>query len=360
MNGNTENKKSTEAIGSRSTGSPTAPPESSAEAPSSPTDDTAATAATETEPSLENLKVDVIETDGTNAVAKFQWMRIHPLTAIAGLVASDEDASPTSLDPSVVALARRFGDYRQAAAERQITGAVVSSSCTPNVTASEVTLDLRDLLMDPPLMSNAVDEILADNFDSPSSSHDDEKDDTSGLNGGAVDNVGLEEIITLALQRVEETASNKTSATVACQQHLHSSSEAQLLDQLPSDLVSQQIMSRADRRELNDDNTILLCISALTVLGKSGCSDAMGCHILQRLAPVTLSAVTGKDSPLSVSKKVTLMKALEELARTLLYDCELRKRGKTWLFQLVDAVPERLDSDLFRELIIHLGEVLQK
>ena len=306
--------------------------------------------------------MDVIETDGTNAVAKFQWMRLHPLTAIAGLAASDEDlnSSPSSLDPSMLALARRFGDYRQAAAERQVAGAVVSSSCAPNVTASEVTLDLRDLLMDPPLMSNAVDAILADNYDGPSSSHDDEDDETSRVNGGTVDNVGLEEIITLALQRVEEAASSKTSARVACHQRWHSFSEAQLLDQLPSDHVSQQIMSRADRIELNDDNTILLRISALTVLGKSGCSNAMGCHILQRLAPVVFSDVTGKYSPLNVSKKATLMKALEELAQTLLYDCELRKLGKPSLFQLVDAVPEGLDSDLFRELIIQLGEVLQK
>jgi hypothetical protein len=317
--------------------------------------------ADKTHPSLDRLKVTLADPDGKETDVRYQWMRLHPLTAMA--------LSNDTSDP-VVQLARRFPEYRRAAAQR-LSGK--DSTLLPSlVSASNVTIDLRDLLMDPPpLMSTAVEAI----FDS-SSENDDDFDgtpmETEGThcskadaiaptcNGdgrdGDADRGPLDELLHRALLRTASTTSGITEDICATlsQAPWKDISESQLMDQLPSDIVAARIAAKAGA--VDSTSMLLFSVDFLTLLANSAHSEAMGRHIFQRLAPVVFSAATKKDHLVGRVAPIddALSDALGRLARAL--DGCLAGLTRSQVFSIAETVNNELDSYAYCELITCLGD----
>jgi hypothetical protein len=106
---------------------------------------------------LHNLSVAVMDPSrGKERSLKFQWARLHPATVIA---CAEDNNSP------IVELSRKFHEYQDAASQRK-EGKVVGQDekvyRPALLTASNVTIDLCELLPDPPLMSELVDAMFDD------------------------------------------------------------------------------------------------------------------------------------------------------------------------------------------------------
>jgi hypothetical protein len=105
---------------------------------------------------LQNLSVAVMDPTGNERSVKFQWARLHPATVIA---CAEDNNSP------IVELSRKFNEYQDAASQRKegkVVGEDEKGYRPELLTASHVTIDLCELLPDPPLMSEHVDAMFDD------------------------------------------------------------------------------------------------------------------------------------------------------------------------------------------------------
>lgn len=313
--------------------------------------------AAETEPSLVNQQVDVVVPDGKTLAIKYQWMRLHPLSIIADFASDNLDDA--SLDPSVIEVAQRYGDYQLATENRDRSEGsdVTNTYSTPYVTASHIPLDLRDLLLPPPLLSDTVDAIFAE----------DENDHETLMD--VLDTVeklqcGSKEATSSIMQDLESiTVIAKSISTkqcciepcfrqIKCHTEWNNLSEEHLLDKVSPGIIGDKVKKMIQTTEIDNVGKTLLVITILILLSKYACSLSMGRHILQRLAPSLFVDICEEFRHISRS----IVDALDKLVSTLLIDCHLNQIGRSDLFEVAKC--ETLESDLLNELIIRFGIAL--
>jgi hypothetical protein len=293
---------------------------------------------------LQNLSVAVLDPTGKERSLNFQWARLHPATVIA---CTEENNSP------IVELSRKFREYENAASQRKegkVAGEDEKVYRPALLTAENVTIDLCELLPDPPLVSEYVDAM----FDDDST---DEKRFRKARSDASPLMESSEDTRTL-LDRVMDSALHLMSTEGADSQvsplHFdlsalaHSNSEENLFDLLPSSLILSRLEEIA-----SSTNTILeanarsIAVVVLIVLAECGACETMSRYILQHLAPAML--VTGKVDD------AVMQSDLKRLATALVVSCGLGNMERQELLSLT-TVTKEFDSDAYRELVTCLGE----
>jgi hypothetical protein len=293
---------------------------------------------------LQNLSVAVLDLTGKERSLNFQWARLHPATVIA---CTEENNSP------IVELSRKFREYENAASQRKegkVAGEDEKVYRPALLTAENVTIDLCELLPDPPLVSEYVDAM----FDDDST---DEKRFRKARSDASPLMESSEDTRTL-LDRVMDSAlhlmSTEGADSQVSQLHFdlsalaHSNSEENLFDLLPSSLILSRLEEIA-----SSTNTILeanarsIAVVVLIVLAECGACETMSRYILQHLAPAML--VTGKVDD------AVMQSDLKRLAMALVVSCGLGNMERQELLSLT-IVTKEFDSDAYRELVTCLGE----
>jgi hypothetical protein len=296
---------------------------------------------------LQNLSVAVMDPTGKERSLNFQWARLHPATVIA---CTEDNNSP------IVELSRKFREYENAASQRKggkVAGEDEKVHRPSLLTTENVTIDLCELLPDPPLMSEYVDAM----FDDDST---DEKMFRKGRSGGpplmdSSNDTGslLDRLIDSSVHLMStEGAESQVSPLhfdllVLAQ---HSNSEENLFDLLPSSLILSRLEEIASSTDtILEASVRSMAVVVLIVLAECGACETMSRYILQHLAPAMLVTVKGKVDD------AVMQSDLKRLAKALVVSCGLGKMERQELLSLT-TVTKEFDSVAYRELVTCLGE----
>jgi hypothetical protein len=287
---------------------------------------------------LQNLSVAVMDPIGKERSLNFQWARLHPATVIA---CTEDNNSP------IVELSRKFHEYQDAASQRKEEEVAGEDGLyrPALLTTENVTIDLCELLPDPPLLSEHVDAM----FDDDSA---DEKmfrkrrSDSSPLIDSSKETGTL-------LDRVMDSAVHLMSSEGADSEvnplHFDLSALAQeenIFDLLPSSLILSRLQEIASSTSL-ETNARSMVVAVLIVLAECGACETVSRYILEHLAPVML--ITGKVD------NAVMQSDLKRLAKALVVSCGLGRIERQELVSLTTVAGE-LDSNAYRELVTCLGE----
>jgi hypothetical protein len=294
---------------------------------------------------LHNLSVAVMDPAGKERSLKYQWARLHPATVIA---CTEDNNSP------IVELSRKFREYENAARlrkEGKVAGEDEIVYRPTLLTAENVTIDLCELLPDPPLMSEYVDAMFDDDSTdekmfrkrrSYRSPLIDSSEDTRTILDRVVD-------CSVHLMSTESLDSQVSPLHFDLSALAHSNSEENLLDLLPSSLLLSRLgeVTSSTSKSLETNERSVLAVAVLIVLAECGAGETMSRYILQHLAPAML--VTSKVDD------AVMQSDLKRLAKALVVSCGLGKRERQELVSLT-TVTKEFDSDAYRELVTCLGE----
>jgi hypothetical protein len=285
---------------------------------------------------LQNLGVAVMDLTGKERSLSFQWARLHPATVIA---CTEDNNSP------IVELSRKFCEYENAARGKD-AGEDERVYRPALLTAENVTIDLCELLPDPPLMSEHVDAMFDDDSTGENMFRKRRSDrspvmDSSKDTGTLLDRVMDSSVYLMSAEGAEHQAS-------PLHFDLSANSEENLFDLLPSSLILSRLEEIASSTVTNiDANARSMAVVILIVLAECGACEAMSRYILQHLAPAML--VTGKVDDADMQSD------LKRLAKALVVSCGLGRRERQELVSLTTVTGE-FDSDAYRELVTCLGE----
>jgi hypothetical protein len=290
---------------------------------------------------LQNLGVVVMDPAGKERTLKFQWARLHPATVIA--CTEDNNNSP------IVELSRKFCEYEDAARGKN-AGEDERLYRRTLLTAENVTIDLCELLPDPPLMSEHVDAMFDDDSTGENMFRNQRSDRSSLIDSSQEPETLIDRVMnsSMYLMSAEGAASPASPIHFAFSALAHSKSEENLFDLLPSSLILSRLEEIATFTGTNSDaNARSMAVVVLIVLAECGACETMSRYILQYLAPAMLVAgkVDGAD----------MQADLKRLAKALVISCGLGRRERQELVSLT-KVSEEFDSDAYRELVTCLGE----
>jgi hypothetical protein len=289
---------------------------------------------------LQNLSVAVMDPTGKETLLNFQWARLHPATVIA---CSEDSNSP------IVELSRKFHEYQDAAIQRKAengTGEDETAYRPALLTASDVTIDLCELLPDPPLMSEHVDAMFDDdNADTgtakkPRSNHPPLIDSSADM--GTL----LDRVMDYSVRLLSTPGADIDNRRLAFDLSTLARSQENLFDLLPASLILTRLEEIASSTNVGTKARSML-VTVLIALAECGACETMSRYILQHLAPGML--VTCKVDSADTQS------AMKRLAKALVVSCGLGARGRHELVSLT-TVEKEYDSDAYRELVTCLGE----
>jgi hypothetical protein len=289
---------------------------------------------------LQNLSVAVMDPTGKDRSLKFQWARVHPATVIA----CTEDNNNNS---PIVELSRKFREYQERK-EGKVAGEDEKVYRPTLLTANNVTIDLCELLPDPPLMSEHVDAMFDDDSAGEKMFRKRRSDrspliDSSKDTGTLLDRVMDSSVHLISTEGADSQVSQLHFDLSAL---AHSNSEENLFDLLPSSLILSRLEEIASSTS-REANARSMAAKVLIVLAECGACETMSRYILQHLAPAML--VTGKVDDADIQSD------LKRLAKALVVSCGLGQRERQELVALTTVAGE-FDSDAYRELVTCLGE----
>lgn len=283
---------------------------------------------------LQNLSVAVMDPTGKERSINFQWARLHPATVIA---CAEDKNSP------IVELSQNFHEYQASQRkEGKVSGGDRKVYRPALLTAESVTIDLCDLIPEPPLMS----EHLGAMFDDDSADEkrrSDRSPYSSNDKGGLLDKV-MDSAVYLMSTEGADTQDSPLHFDLSAL--AHSNTEEHLFDLLPSSLILSRLEQIVSSASL-DTNGHSMGVIVLIVLAECGACETMSRYILQHLAPAML--VTGKVD------NAVMLSDLQRLAKALVVSCGLGRRERQDIVSLT-TVSGEFDSDAYRELVACLGE----
>jgi hypothetical protein len=255
---------------------------------------------------LQNLSVAVMDPTGKERSIKFQWTRLHPATVIA---CTEDKNSP------IVELSRKFHEYQDAASQRKegkVAGAEERVYRPALLTAENVTIDLCELLPDPPLMSEHVNAMFDDDSADEKMFRKPRFDgslliDSSKDTGTLLDNVMDSAVRVMSTECADKQVSPLHFDLSA---FAHSNSEDNLFDLLPSSLILSRLEEIASSTDTSlETNGRSMVVVVLIVLAECGACETMSRYILQHLAPAMLLTCKVDDAVVQSDLK-RLAKAL--------------------------------------------------
>ena len=294
---------------------------------------------------LQNLSVAIVDPTGKERSLSFQWAQLHPATVIA---CTEDNNSP------IVELSRKFREYQDAANQRKegkVAGEDVSVYRPALLTAENVTIDLCELLPDPPLMSEHVDAMFDEDSDAGEKMFKKRRSDGSPLIDSSNDTgTLLDRVIDSSVHLIlnEGLDSQVSPLHFYLSALAHSNSEDNLFDLLPSSLILSRLEEIASSTDaILEASARSIAVVVLIVLAECGACKTMSRYILRHLAPAML--VTGKVDD------AVMQSDLNRLAKALVISCGLGKMERQELVSLT-TVAEEFDSVAYRELVTCLGE----
>lgn len=300
---------------------------------------------------LSALDVPVLSPENVETFLQFQWMRVHPSTAIS----LSEDQSS-----SAVQVARMVPQYRAAVAARKKSEKNKMAANTPDqddvdlhspfFQASGIEVDLCDLF-DPPLLSENVPGFswklkkTSSDDDIKTSSKVARRSESSHI-GHRTNDLRTKEDMLGILQIVVDAARNELNGKTSDVGHLldalrplHHLSPDSLLDYLSSQAILDKVLEESDM--INYD----LLIKVLTLCARFGASEALGCHLLNVVAPALLDEPRGYPT--------NDHSALKCFAEALVINCSLWKLTKR---ELLASTPANPQSSVMKELVCCVAE----
>jgi hypothetical protein len=287
---------------------------------------------------LDSLYVPVMAPDLSEKVLQFQWMRIHPSTAIA---LCDDNESPS------VQVSRMMPTY-QAAMSSPPTNPVTS----PFFRARQVRVDLCDLF-DPPLLSENLfptytDESMEESHPS-SPKRTRQKEVESPKDTLTVVEV-MRNILDASIAELENTRHDPISTDL--HQFFSTMTEDCLLETLPSHWMREKIQERVSNESISFAQ---LSIRVMTLLSEHAACQVFGKYVLCTCAPAILCTAKLLDR----ERKIVFL-LLARLANTLVTRCFLGKLPKEELLRRVSQSSYMPDSEAMDELVICIGEAYDK
>mmetsp|Transcript_4142 Transcript_4142/g.6289 ORF Transcript_4142/g.6289 Transcript_4142/m.6289 type:complete len:340 (+) Transcript_4142:151-1170(+) len=302
------------------------------------------------------LHVPVRTPENVETFVQFQWMRLHPCTAIVALSENDDTAPEVQVSkmmPQYQAAVLRATSSSGSAAEQTTfetdEDAILCTS--PFFQASGVHVDLCDLF-DPPLLSDRLVEHshLKDSnavvVDNPKQNVSHKKirteQDPRPMDRG---NAMLDQVETM-LQSVLDVTLAEVAGDTPNTNHLSTTLEP-IQSMSPNSLLeylsSQRILHMLkDCKEIDHYQTL---ITFLALLAEHGASEILGCHILNVLAPSVLSNCNNLSPTMSDS--------LKRLSHSFIHPCCLGKLTKEELRALIPSKPS---SQALQELVCCTAE----
>jgi hypothetical protein len=283
---------------------------------------------------LDALYVPVMAPDVSEKVLQFQWMRMHPFTAIA---LCNDNESPS------VQVARTISAY-QAAMSPSPTNPVTSSFCR----ARQVRVDLCDLF-DPPLLSGnhftiCKDESMEDSC--PSSPKRMRQNEVESSDDTLTMVEVMRQILGAALAELENKCHDPISTGL--HQFFSTMTEDDLLETLPSHWMREKIQERVSNESVSFPQ---LSIRAMTLLSEHAACQVFGKYVVSACAPEILCTAKLSD----VERKPVFL-LLRRLADTLVTRCFLGKLPKEELLRRVAQSSHMPNSEGMDELIVCIGE----
>ena len=279
---------------------------------------------------LDALYVPVMAPDQTQKVLQFQWMRMHPSTAIS--LCDDED-SPA------VQVSRMVSTYQTAMVSP------TTSVTSPFLRARGVGVDLCDLF-DPPLLSQPA---------STPSLHESRTPVPKRMNAADVvqesphaDQI-VHNLLDLAMAELENEGEANSFDLL---DSLSSLTPDKLLEALPTHFVRGKINERIQEQSSNGAvSFVQLSLMAMALLSERAACESIGRYVLSTLAPALLSLAEPSSDELKA-----LLPLLSRLAYALVSTCGLGKLSKEELLRLTSPSPQMPESQVMDELMLCISE----
>mmetsp|Transcript_18286 Transcript_18286/g.25767 ORF Transcript_18286/g.25767 Transcript_18286/m.25767 type:complete len:340 (+) Transcript_18286:238-1257(+) len=285
------------------------------------------------------LHVPVRTPKNVESFLQFQWMRLHPCTAIVAL-SEDDDTSPevqvSKMMPQYQEAVRRTNSSATSAVAEQTatlrTNQDMAVNASPFFQASGLHVDLCDLF-DPPLLSNSLLESRQVN-ENPKQNAAKKKarveNDTNMLRGNLESAISdqiknmFQSVLDVAMSELAGDSPNTTHLSTLLEP-IQSMSPNSLLDHLSSQNVARTLESY---KEINYYESLVIF---LALFAEHSSSETLGRHILNVLTPSLLSQCNDLSPTVSF--------ALKRLSRSLVYQCSLSKLTKAELRSLIPSNP---------------------
>mmetsp|Transcript_6306 Transcript_6306/g.9017 ORF Transcript_6306/g.9017 Transcript_6306/m.9017 type:complete len:341 (-) Transcript_6306:64-1086(-) len=302
------------------------------------------------------LNVPVRTPENVESFLQFQWMRLHPCTAIVALSEND-DTSPE------VQVSKMMPQYQAAVLRATSSSGSVAKQTAPEVDedaiqhaspffqASGVYVDLCDLF-DPPLLSDSLLEsshlkdsnaVAVDNpkqnvsYKKTRIEKDPKSVDSENTMVDQVENM-LQSVLDVALLEVAGDTPNTNHLSTHLEP-IENMSPNSLLDHLSSQRI---LHTLKDYKEMDYYQALIIF---LALLAEHGACEILGCHILNVLAPSVLSNCNNLSPTISDS--------LKRLSHSLIHPCRLGKLTKEELRLLIPSNPT---SQALQELVCCTAE----